>query len=102
MEELNKNEQNLESPYSLMNFNELEKDPTAGPILQKKCLEYLKTQDKEWFEQEYTGELDEEGCLIPRSENGGHSTFPSQNITAGIPWVEEETKKELKLLESQN
>ena len=83
--------------YESMNFSQLEADPIAGPILQGKALEYLKTQDAEYFEREFTGELDSEGYLDAK-KGGSSNTKPSQNIGGGkaMQWVIDETKAALR------
>lgn len=86
-----------ENNYDTMSFSDLEQDPMAGPILQQKALEVLKTDDKEWFDSEYTGELDERGYLVKKNETGA-STMPSMNISGGkvMEKVLELTRAELK------
>jgi hypothetical protein len=81
--------------YSSMGFDELAADPVSGPVLQQKALEYLKTQDKDFFEREYTGELDSDGYMIPK--NGELATIkPGMSITGkGMQWVADRVKEEL-------
>lgn len=67
--------------FAVMNFNQLEADPIAGPILQQMALEFLKTHDKEYFEREFTGKLDKRGYLIPRFDANFPKIKPSQNIS---------------------
>jgi hypothetical protein len=70
---------NLVKTYEAMDFNQLESDPTAGPVLQRVALNYLKTYHREYFDREFTGELDNKGYLIKK--NGQESsTKPSQNL----------------------
>jgi hypothetical protein len=81
--------------FESMTADQLEHDPVAAEVLQKKALEYLKTQDKEWFDREYTGELTPDGFLIPKVE-GAVGTKPFQSVSGdGFLWVIEQTKKEL-------
>ncbi len=85
--------QSPENAYESMDFDQLQADPIAGPVLQEVALEYLKTQDREYFEREFTGELDEDGYLIPKGLNHNSNTKPSHNIgSAGMDWVMEKTK----------
>ncbi len=49
--------------YESMDFSQLEADPVAGPVLQEMALKYLKEENKDYFEREFTGELDSEGYL---------------------------------------
>ena len=90
-------ENQAESPvdYANMTSDQLEKDPVASKILQKKALEYLKTQDMEWFDREFTGEMTEDGYLVDKK--GAANTKPFQSIGGGdsFIWVIENTKKEL-------
>lgn len=72
----------VEVNYELMDPLQLESDPVARPILQEKALEYLKTEDKQWFQREFTGELTKDGYLI--GKNGSANTLPSQAIGGGI------------------
>lgn len=91
-------EEEQKPDYESMNFSQLEADTVAGPILQQKALEYLKTRDREYFERNFTGELDAEGYLIPKEgSRAGPNTKPSMNFSGeGMEWIEEETKKELR------
>jgi hypothetical protein len=76
-------------------FESLYKDPVAKDILEKVSLEYLQTQDKEYFDREFTGELDTEGYLI-KKDGSNSNTTPSMNITGkGMQWVMEKVKAEL-------
>ena len=81
--------------YENMTPDQLLKDPVASEVLQKKALEYLKTQDKEWFDREFTGEITEDGYLVDRK--GVANTKPFQSIGGGdsFIWVIENTKREL-------
>jgi len=85
------------SSHESMSFQELEKDEVAGPILQKKALEYLKEHDTEYFERDFTGNLDEEGYLV-KKDGQTSSTKPSMNIGGGeaMERVVEMTKEELR------
>lgn len=80
--------------YESMTLAQLQKDPVAAKVLQQKALEYLKTQDKEWFEKNYNGTLDDEGYLMEK--DGRALTTPMQNIGGeGLILVMQETKREL-------
>jgi hypothetical protein len=68
--------------YESMSFDEIESDPAAGPVLQRVALNYLKTYNKEYFDREFTGELDKDGYLI-RKDGQNANTKPSQNIGGG-------------------
>ncbi len=72
-----------ESNYESMGFNELERDLVAGPILQKKALEYLQSEGSEYFNREFSGELDDEGYLF-KKDGATSNTKPSQNIGGGL------------------
>ena len=81
--------------YDAMDFSQLEADPVAGPVLQEMALNHLKETQAEYFDREFTGELDSEGYLD--SKRGGSSnTKPSQNISADVDIVAEMTKVALK------
>ena len=71
-------------------------DPVACDVLERVSLEYLKTQDKAYFDREYTGELDDGGFLI-RKDGGKPLEKPSMNIGGGkaMQWVIEKVKAEL-------
>lgn len=76
-------------------FESFYKDPVAKNTLEKVALEYLRTQDRVYFDREFTGELDSEGYLI-RRDGGKPTTKPSMNITGkGIKLVIEKVKSEL-------
>ena len=75
--------------YKLMSLKQLEEDPIAGPILQEVALEFLRTHDKEYFEREFTGELDRRGYLIPKFDANFPRQKPSQNISGGQKAVAE-------------
>lgn len=85
------------SSHESMSFQELEMDEIAGTILQEKALEYLKNQDAEYFSENFTGELDEEGYLV-RKDGQPSTTKPSMNIGGGEAMKEvlEMTKAELR------
>jgi len=88
-------EQQKLASYENMNFEELRKDSVAGPILEKNALEILQTKDKEYFNREFTGELDEQGYLVRKSD-GRALTKPSQNIERYREDVVEMTRTELR------
>jgi len=69
-----------------MDFVQMEKDPEYIPALQEAALEYLKTEDKEYFEREFNGELDPEGYLL-KKDGSPSNTKPSQNIGGGKAMV---------------
>ncbi|GEM_PF-6701884 len=80
--------------YENMTPDQLEKDPVASKVLQQKALDYLRTQDKEWFKREYTGEITADGFLVDKK--GATNTKPFQSIGgAGFLQVIENTKREL-------
>ncbi len=72
-----------QSPYESMDFDELLKDPVARPIVEQKALEYLKSEDSEYFNREFSGELDNEGYLF-KKDGTTSNTKPSQNIGGGL------------------
>jgi len=77
-----------------MSFEDLESNPEYSPILQEQALNYLKTEDEEYFNREFTGELDDEGYLIRKS--GKAITKPSMAFgPAGMDKVLSATKKEI-------
>ena len=86
-----------ESNYGSMDFDELLKDPVAGPIVEKKALEYLQTEDAEYFNREFSGEMDDDGYLF-KKDGTTSNTKPSQNIGGGLAMqkVMEMVKAELK------
>ena len=77
-----------------MSFQELEADEQAGPILQEVALQYLKEKDREFFDREFTGEIDQDGFLVAK-KGGTENTKPSQNITGVMEWVTTRTKERL-------
>ncbi len=83
--------------YESMDFSQIEADPVAGPVLQEMALKYLKEENKDYFEREFTGELDSEGYLDSK-KGGSSNTKPSQNIGGGVAMekVVEWTKEALR------
>ena len=85
---------NATSRYERMDFEQLENDPVAGPILQKHILRFLKqggsvdagpqktalrlNENKNWFSGKYTGQLNEQGLLI--DHQGKAEMKPSAHI----------------------
>ena len=70
--------------YQAMDFDELEKDPVAGPILQQKVLEYLEQPgNSTYFNEDFSGELDDKGYLL-KKDGTSSNTKPSQNIGGGL------------------
>ena len=65
-----------------MDFESLEKDPEYSSALQEAALEYLRTEDREYFEREFNGELDSDGYLF-KKDGSTSNTKPSQNIGGG-------------------
>ncbi len=63
-------------------YENIDSDARYQEMLEERSLEFLKTQDREYFEREFTGELDKEGYLI-RKDGGRPNTKPSQNIGGG-------------------
>jgi hypothetical protein len=86
----------MESPETSKGFEQFDNNPEAKEILEKVSLEYLTIQDKEYFDREFTGELDSEGYLIPK-DGSFAGTKPSMNIGGGqaMQWVIERVKAEL-------
>ena len=84
--------------YASMNFFQLEADPIAEPILQKVALLFLQTDDKDWYDRKFTGQLDSEGNLIGKREQYS-GLKPSKHIPGfKIDKVAEMTKQELNRL----
>lgn len=81
--------------YNSMDFTQLEADPIAGPILQEKALQFLRTEDSEFFNREFSGELDDDGYLT-KKDGTSSNTKPSQNITGGMQRVVEMTQEALR------
>lgn len=73
-------EDGRERPLEAMTFEEVEGDPVYGPVLQQKALEYLQTEQSDFFEREFTGEVDADGYLV-RRDGVNPNTKPSQNIS---------------------
>lgn len=69
--------------YEDMDLDELLRDPVARPIVEQKALEYLQSEDAEYFNREFSGELDEEGYLY-KKDGTTSNTKPSQNIGGGL------------------
>lgn len=80
--------------YNSMDFTQLEADPVAGPVLQEKALQFLRTEDSEFFNREFSGELDDDGYLT-KKDGTSSNTKPSQNITGGMQRVVEMTQEAL-------
>lgn len=82
--------------YGRMDYGELVRDPVAGPLLEQEALSVLRKQDSQYFDKEYTGELDEAGYLI-RKDGDTPITKPIQNISGGLlmQQVLENTQKRL-------
>ncbi len=68
--------------FDAMDFNELEADQTAGPVLQAQALQYLRTEQSDYFKREFNGELDADGYLV-KTDGTPSNTKPSQNIGGG-------------------
>lgn len=82
--------------FEEMDFEQLEGDPEYSLVLQEAALEYLQTEDSEYFERDFTGELDSDGYLI-RKDGKNSNTKPSQNIgPKGMEYVAERTKEKLR------
>lgn len=77
-----------------MEWDTLSHDPVAKPILEEESLRYLQTEDAEWFNREFSGELDSEGYLL-KKDGTNSNTKPSQNITGGMQKVVEATRARL-------
>jgi len=59
-------------------FESSERDNAPG--FQEAALAYLREEDKEYFDREFSGELDTEGYLL-RKDGTSSNTKPSQNIS---------------------
>ncbi|MDB5194808.1 MAG: hypothetical protein JWN50_822 [Parcubacteria group bacterium] len=84
------------SQFDSMDFAALESDPATGPTLQEQALNYLRTKDSEFFNKEFSGELDSEGYLL-KKDGTTSNLKPSQNIGGGAAMqrVEELTRAAL-------
>ena len=79
-----------------MSYEQLEADPNYSAALQEAALEYLRAKDKEYFEREFTGELDSNGYLIGKDSRSSN-TKPSQNIgDKGMKEILEAAKEKLR------
>jgi hypothetical protein len=87
--------------YESMGYWDLAKDKVAGPILERRALDYLRKNGGNWFTLRYTGELDESGRLIQTGHELTVSSFPSEVIsglnpnTEAYARLERETREEL-------
>jgi len=71
----------------------LEDDPRFKEILERKALEYLKTEDAQWFYSEYSGEIGPGGYLI--NKEGKETNFlPSQCLGKDYEKVKEAALRE--------
>ena len=77
-----------------MELEALRNDPDGNRALEAAALEYLQTEDQEYFDREFTGELDEDGYLVNK-DGTSSNTRPSQNITGGLNRVIEMAKEKL-------
>jgi hypothetical protein len=75
-------------------WEEMSADPVGQKALEEASLEYLKTKDREYFDQDFTGELDSQGYLV-RRDGGPPNTKPSQHIVGGMKEVIEMAKSKL-------
>ncbi len=84
--------------FDAMDFNELEADETAGPVLQAQALQYLRTEQSDYFKREFNDKLDADGYLIKKADGMTSNTKPSQNIGGGkaMDEVVRRTKEALK------
>ncbi|HRH24641.1 MAG TPA: hypothetical protein PK109_03595 [Candidatus Paceibacterota bacterium] len=81
--------------YEDLSFEQMESHEVYGPIFQQAALNYLKSADSEYFNREFSGELDSEGYLL-RKDGTNSNTRPSQNISGfGLKVVESATKEEI-------
>lgn len=71
------------SPYESMSFEDMLKDPVAAQIVEQKSFEYLRNEESDHFDREFSGELDNEGYLL-KKDGTNSNTKPSQNIGGGI------------------
>ena len=77
--EVNKN-------FEEMSFFDFEGLPNTHPyfsIFQNQMLKYLKTEDTDYFEQNYSGEVDSEGYLF-RKDGSNSNSLPSQNTSSKL------------------
>lgn len=73
-----------------MTFQDMEEPGSPyEKLLQFNALKYLQTNDKEFFKNNFTGELDQDGYLIPK-DGSKPTTKPSMNIGGGLPMMEVE------------
>jgi hypothetical protein len=92
---------NMEKPtevldYASMNESQLLENPVSNEVLQRKALEFLKTKDKEWFDRNFTGEVDAEGYLVAKDGVNITCTKPMGSVGAVGYWdIIQETKREL-------
>lgn len=67
---------------------------SLGQLFEQASLQYLKTKDRKWFNENYSGEQADSGYLL--NKDGTESNFlPSNNITGGYDEVLNNAKKEL-------
>ncbi|OGN05429.1 MAG: hypothetical protein A3B99_01130 [Candidatus Yanofskybacteria bacterium RIFCSPHIGHO2_02_FULL_44_12b] len=89
-----------ESAKKPRDYGQILKDVASSPaykkIMEAKSLEYLKTKAKEYFEREFSGELDKDGYLM-KKDGTSSNTKPSQNIGGGkaLQWVLDAAQDEL-------
>ncbi len=83
--------------YEDMTYEEMKADPAGAKLVDELALEYLKTEDKEWFDGAYTGELDAEGQLIPIPGHELASPIkPEMTLSdKGMQWVLQKAKEKL-------
>jgi hypothetical protein len=67
-------------------LGDIKKDDQFRTILEDESLKYLTTKNLDYFNREYTGELDAKGYLI--GKDGKTNTTPWQNIGGGLPMQE--------------
>ncbi len=65
--------------YEDLSFEELRNDSEINSLVEQTSLDYIKINDAENFDQEFTGELDSQGYLI-RRDGGPPRSKASQLI----------------------
>jgi hypothetical protein len=68
------------------NLTRVGDDARYRQIFQEKSMDYLKNEDKDWFESRFGG-ISDSGYLLDKNGQETNS-LPSQNISAGIKKVE--------------
>ncbi len=85
--------------YKMMSYQELESDPKYLGALDQAALEFLTTEDAKYFNEHFTGELDNAGYLI-RKDGGKPINTPSMCIGGGEP-MERTAKRAKEIIREQ-